>query len=114
MLLSTLSNQLDSADLEAERAAYAQAELGAQAALNILRGHGGPKVPAITSSINFYIAINDKTRIDATNPAETPLARLANWLTYRTVKRDTRARSDMSAIPGRVPICRRRYRIPIW
>jgi hypothetical protein len=94
ILLSSLSNQVESADLEAERAAYAQAELGAQAAINILRGHGGPN--AIESRINLYISVNDKTKINAANTAEVPLARLGRWLPYQTAKRLTRVNAGVA------------------
>ena len=85
LVTSTSLSSTHTIDTTAEMQAYAGAEAGLQAALNVLRGNVAPDASISTTKMNFRSAANPATANKTSDPWATggaATSRLSGWLNY--------------------------------
>ncbi len=85
LVTATSVSTTSTIDTTAEMQAYAGAEAGLEAALNVLRGHIAPDASLGTTRMNFRNAANPATSNKTSDPwatGATAVSRLSGWLNY--------------------------------
>ena len=85
LVTSTSVSTTATIDTTAEMQAYAGAEAGLEAALNVLRGNIAPDASLGTTKMNFRNAANPATSNKTSDPWATgnaAVSRLSGWLNY--------------------------------